>query len=180
MALYNFQKRFAPPILSGKNRHTIRAKRKRRTQPGEMLHLYTGLRQKGAQLLMRTRCTRIEEILISSDCQVQIDGVLLDSAERDQLARSDGFKDFVDMMVFWNGRRPFRGDIIHWRFPPTSHTQTREMGPCANVSAPAARSQSRAAIVSVPRNADARTTTKNDTRSAPRSAPASENARHAG
>jgi hypothetical protein len=70
MALYNFQKRFIPMILNGKKRHTIRAKRKRPTKPGEVLHLYTGLRQKGAQLLMRVPCTRVEEIVIDSACHI--------------------------------------------------------------------------------------------------------------
>ncbi|MDR3798000.1 MAG: ASCH domain-containing protein [Terracidiphilus sp.] len=120
MALYNFQKRFAPPILSGEKRHTIRADRKdgRLPKPGELLHLYTGLRQKGAQLLMRVRCTRVEEITIYSNCRIAIAGVVLDLAEQELLARRDGFLGFPDMMVFWNGRRPFHGHIIHWHFPP--------------------------------------------------------------
>jgi hypothetical protein len=42
--------------------------------------------------------------------------VRLDLSESDQLARHDGFKDWIDMMVFWEKRRPFRGDIIHWKF----------------------------------------------------------------
>src|SRR5208283_2702630 len=103
--------------------HTIRAKRNRQTKPGEMLHLYTGLRQKGALLLMRVRCTKVEEVQIYSSCNISIDGTLLDFFEREQLARRDGFRDFADMMVFWDGRRPFRGDIIHWKFSGDSNTQ---------------------------------------------------------
>ena len=116
MALYNFQKRFVPKILSGEKRHTIRAKRARQTKPGEMLHLYTGLRQKGARLLMRVACTKVEEVQIYSSYNVSIDGVLLDFSERTLLAQRDGFNDFADMMFFWTGRLPFRGDIIHWQF----------------------------------------------------------------
>lgn len=135
MALYNFQKRFVPMILSGEKQHTIRAKRKRQTRPGEMLHLYTGLRQKGARLLMRVPCTKVEEIRIYSDCEVSIDGVRLDAGERDQLARSDGFKDYIDMMWFWNGRRPFRGDIIHWQFK--SEVSGRDHGRGISAAVPA-------------------------------------------
>jgi uncharacterized protein YqfB (UPF0267 family) len=117
MGLYNFQKRFVPMILDGSKTHTIRALRAHPDKPGNVLHLYTGLRQKGAQLLMRVRCTKVEEILIDSACQISIDGQLLDISEREQLARRDGFMDYVDMMCFWRGRLPFRGCIIHWRKP---------------------------------------------------------------
>jgi hypothetical protein len=115
MGLYNFQKRFVPMILDGSKTHTIRAPRTHPDKVGNTLYLYTGLRQKGARLLLRAVCTKIEEIRIYSNCQVSIDATLLDFDERQQLARCDGFKDFADMMVFWNGRRPFVGSIIHWR-----------------------------------------------------------------
>jgi hypothetical protein len=45
---------------------------------------------------------------------VSIDGVALSIDEREQLARSDGFESFAEMMQFWKGRLPFHGDIIHW------------------------------------------------------------------
>lgn len=47
--LLNFQKQFAPYILDGSKAHTIRGERKdgKRPKPGEMLHLYTGLRRPG-------------------------------------------------------------------------------------------------------------------------------------
>jgi hypothetical protein len=120
MALYNFHKRFVPKIESGEKTHTIRADRKDGRVPkrGEILHLYTGLRQKGARLLMRARCTRVERIVITSNAQILINGTRLDPSECDLLARRDGFKDYLDMMVFWNNRRPFSGNIIHWQFPP--------------------------------------------------------------
>jgi hypothetical protein len=115
MGLYNFQKRFAPFILSGRKSHTIRAIRANPDKPGNTLHLYTGLRCKTTRLLMRVPCTKVEEILISDPRAVSIDGVALDLSEREQLARRDGFKDFADMMQFWAGRLPFRGHIIHWK-----------------------------------------------------------------
>jgi uncharacterized protein YqfB (UPF0267 family) len=115
MGLYNFQSRFVPKILAGEKTHTIRATRANPDKPGNTLHLYTGLRQKGAKLLMRAPCVKIEEIEISARMRVRIDGVELDATEQETLARRDGFQNFADMMAFWNGRLPFRGHIIHWR-----------------------------------------------------------------
>lgn len=100
MALYNFQPRFVPMILSGDKRHTIRDKRARLTRPGEMLHLYTGLRHKGARLLMRTVCTKVEEITIGVDGVIWIDAQKLDRMEKETLSRADGFSDFAEMMLF--------------------------------------------------------------------------------
>lgn len=123
MGLYNFQKRFVPFVESGSKTHTIRAERKIAPKVGETLHLYTGLRQKGARLIMRVPCTRVERIDISLIgngkvkwlIDVSIDGVPLDFTEKQQLAQRDGFKDFADMMTFWEGRLPFAGHIIHWK-----------------------------------------------------------------
>jgi hypothetical protein len=121
LGLYNFQPRFVPLILSGKKTHTIRAVRKNTACVGETLHLYTGLRQPGARLLMRVPCVGVEEITITrndSEFWITIDGNLLDKSECEALARCDGFENFERMMVFWvlpKNRLPFKGHIIHWR-----------------------------------------------------------------
>lgn len=115
MGLYNFKARFAPFIKNGTKTHTIRAIRKNPDKPGNTIHCYTGLRQKGAKLLGRFKCVEVEPIEIDSDHFVYVDGVELDIGEREALARRDGFKDFADMMAFWNGRLPFQGHIIHWK-----------------------------------------------------------------
>lgn len=116
MPLYNFQRRFKAMILSGRKRHTIRAKRKRETKPGETLHLYCGLRTKATELLLRPTCTRVDDIRIPNEHDVLINGEPLDQSEKDSLAYSDGFDDFADMMKFWDGRLPFEGDLIHWNY----------------------------------------------------------------
>jgi hypothetical protein len=126
MGLYNFKEQFVPAILSGDKTHTIRATRAHPDKPGNTLHLYTGLRQKGARLLMRVTCTKVENIKIEKIAgpfsgatwyEVRIGESLLDNSEREQLARRDGFADFRAMMRFWEGRLPFEGHIIHWRKP---------------------------------------------------------------
>ena len=125
--LYNFQSRFVLKILRGEKTHTIRAVRVHPDKPGSVLHLYTGLRHKGAELLMRVPCVKVEEIEIDAcghpcncDPFAAIDGVELSESEREALAVRDGFGDFDEMLDFWAGRLPFRGHIIHWQFPKSS------------------------------------------------------------
>jgi hypothetical protein len=126
MGLYNFKARFAPRILDGSKCHTIRPLRDRSDKPGNTLHLYTGLRTKSARLLKRVECVRIEEITIEHHPErfldddpnlfsVTIDGVVLDRGECEAFARRDGFENFADMMEFWSGRLPFKGQILHWK-----------------------------------------------------------------
>lgn len=119
MGLYNFQKRFVPAILSGRKKQTIRARRRYRDKPGNICHLYTGLRVKGkTRLLLRSPCVKVEEIEIIGDeanPTVIIDGRELDKDERERLAFCDGFESFSEMAAFWKGRLPFLGDVTHWK-----------------------------------------------------------------
>lgn len=127
MGLYNFQARFVPFILSGKKKHTIRSRRAHPDKPGNTLHLYSGLRTKKAQLLMRATCTRVEEIVITEIAEISTPGFIrvvlagheLDLSECRQLAIRDGFKSFTEMVAFWRQHRalPFRGHVIHWSKP---------------------------------------------------------------
>lgn len=80
MGLYNFQPRFVPRIEIGlfhpddprAKTHTIRAPRKggREDKPGNPMHLYCGLRQKGAYRIEARAgdpppvCTRVESIVL--------------------------------------------------------------------------------------------------------------------
>jgi len=120
MGLYNFKVRFAPFILDGSKTHTIRAQRKHPDKPGNLLHLYSGLRTKNAKLLKRVTCSAVQAIAISIN-HIEIDGVLLSRDERIELAYRDGFRErprssaFDQMLSFWDGRLPFTGQIIHWK-----------------------------------------------------------------
>lgn len=114
MGIYNFKIQFRSDIEADRKRHTIRAKRKHPDKPGNLLHLYTGLRTKKSKLIKRRYCTLVQDIWIGEHGMVVIDGVPLDKWEREALAKSDGFPDFKPMMAFWDGRLPFSGDLIHW------------------------------------------------------------------
>lgn len=137
MGLYNFKAQFVPFILSGRKTHTIRATRAHPDKRGNTVHLYTGLRTKSAMLLLRSTCLRVEEISIQDgpnmkflpdDFRVFINGERLDKSECELLAQRDGFRDFAEMMAFWEGRLPFRGHIIHWRSPKLEKIESaREM-----------------------------------------------------
>jgi hypothetical protein len=115
MGLYNFKAQFVPFILSGRKTHTIRAPRKNVERVGNTMHLYTGLRQKGAKLLLRSPCVKVENILITPGHVVRIDSNYLEPDECELLAQRDGFRDFKEMMAFWDGRLPFIGHVIHWK-----------------------------------------------------------------
>jgi hypothetical protein len=129
MGLYNFMPQFVPSIKKGTKTHTIRAPRAHPDKPGNILHLYMGLRTRSVELIMRVPCVKVEDVLIrqrrgiSSDAtdifEVVIDGVGLEADEKESLAVRDGFKNFKEMMKFWNGRLPFVGHIIHWKDPIT-------------------------------------------------------------
>jgi hypothetical protein len=122
VGLYNFQSQFVPFILDGRKTHTIRATRKNPDKPGNTMHLYTGLRQKGARLLMRVPCVKVERIRIfyghsgsKSFHMIELDGNVLDNSECELLAQRDGFRSFAEMMYFWHDRLPFEGHVIHWK-----------------------------------------------------------------
>jgi hypothetical protein len=122
--ILNFQPQFVPFVVEGSKTHTIRALRKDGKVPkvGEICHCYRGLRQKGAELLGRWPCVRVEQIRIVSAeplfsvPAVWVGDVELDSEECEALARRDGFSSFTEMAKFWDGRLPFAGHVIHWRF----------------------------------------------------------------
>lgn len=123
--LLGFKKRFAPLVEEGSKTHTIRARRKVSPRKGEICHCYTGLRQKGARLLGRFECVKVQSIYISGLGHVRIDDVMLDRTERNALAWVDGFRSsgkdgaFLEMFEYWtelNHSLPFDGDLIHWRF----------------------------------------------------------------
>ena len=137
MGLYNFKRQFVPYIQDGSKQHTIRATRNNVDKPGNVCHLYTGLRQPGAVLLGRAPCIRVEKIAILPihggisagsmlSVSVSIAGETLTLDELDAFAWRDGFRYddepvsrtkgcFKNLMLpFWEGRLPFHGHIIHW------------------------------------------------------------------
>lgn len=126
MPAYSFQKQFVPPVERGEKTHTIRGKRKHRPKPGQKFYGYYAMRTKQCRKLIESTITRVQDIIINPahpeaaadfGVAVFIDGIMLAHDECEQLAVRDGFPDFATMVSFWDGRLPFNGDIIHWKFP---------------------------------------------------------------
>jgi hypothetical protein len=132
MGLYGFQEQFVPYVLDGSKTHTIRAKRKHQDKPGDTMHLYTGLRHKGAKLLMRVPCVAVQEVSISLEPDgtsnawmlwIKIDGELLYHDEIESFLWRDGFRPEEGATTsrrmaagFWRKTLPFEGHIYHWDF----------------------------------------------------------------
>lgn len=118
--LLNYDLQFARGIESGELLQTIR-RRPKPPRGGETLHHYVHLRTKKARLLRRSPCTHVEAIRIAQakaqmDLDVEIESLSLDSSEKEEFAKRDGFKNFAAFVKHWRARPlPFEGQVIHWR-----------------------------------------------------------------
>jgi hypothetical protein len=131
MVAYSFKKRFGPPILAGIKAQTIRADRKRHARPGELVHLFTGMRTRQCRRLGETPCLSVEPIRIELPRARRVPEVLIFDAggalaqhyltarALQNFARADCFADFDELHAFWRAEHPgvdtFRGVLIRWQ-----------------------------------------------------------------
>jgi hypothetical protein len=111
--LINFSARFAGAVDRMEKRQTIRRKRKRSIQPGDVLNLYTGLRTKKSRFLKGVGCESVDLVTILEDnvhCTAMMPGGL------DAFARADGFGDWAEMRDWFKKLYglPFEGVLIKW------------------------------------------------------------------
>ena len=114
--LLGFKKQFAPKILDGSKKFTIRNPRKREPKIGEQLHMYTGLRTKHTQKITSEHTLKgiqLVDILIQKQVfsegtfkgkwslGISVDKRDLDSSELEYFVRCDGFKDMVNFIEYW-------------------------------------------------------------------------------
>lgn len=118
--LLNVKARFSCAVKSGRKRQTMRPQRKRPFRRGDTLRIYTGLRQKGARLLKVAEIKSVEEISLRRNGfyykgkfrwgrnQPEFDGNDFTGRTSrhqlgfaNQMARSDGFKDYPEMWEFF-------------------------------------------------------------------------------
>lgn len=126
---YNFNKRFAPDVESGKKRQTIRKKGKRRPPlVGEPLQLYTGMRTKYCRLLVRENCRAVSEIIILPDyrqistfspeqnCYIMLGAH--DERRLNAFVMADGFKSANEFFEWFENQVGedgiFVGHLIQW------------------------------------------------------------------
>lgn len=118
MPALNFQSQFAQAVESGDKRQTIRAPRKdgRDPEPGDLLHLYTGMRTKACRKIGERRCRKVMPVVIDfNSVRLNGDSFLLTEA-RETFARADGFEDWTAMRQWFEKVHglPFRGFVICW------------------------------------------------------------------
>lgn len=116
-----FKPQFVPKIVSGEKTHTIRkAKKKNPVEPGQTLHLYTGLRTPECSLVLATRCVYVEEITISRRRCIITGSVTgresLNEQARERFAKDDGFNTYSEMVQFLGAdTETFKGKLISWQ-----------------------------------------------------------------
>lgn len=137
MVAYGFKKFFAPQIIAGIKRQTVRADRNRHARVGEALQLYQGMRTRHCvRIIPDVPCIGVDHIVIEREvvkiAGIEINGVRLSHDEIEQFARDDGFAPeqlqgaggldshlaAYNMGMFWSlsheGAAPFVGVMIRW------------------------------------------------------------------
>lgn len=115
--LLGFKKQFAPLVLSGEKKQTIRAYRKRRPfRVDDTLHIYTGLQTKNCRKLGEAVCIEVSEIIIRPDPEIWVGGIWYNDHQMYSMAHNDGFKTIEDFMTFFINTHglPFKGQLIKW------------------------------------------------------------------
>lgn len=125
MTVLMYQKRFAPPIKSGRKRQTIRPERKIPIKVGDQLshRVWEDKAYRSQQIEIATgKCIGILKIQIEQDAiHLGRDDFPLgwaQVADMDEFARDDGFEDWADMLAYFNEPGayglPFTGILIQW------------------------------------------------------------------
>lgn len=117
MPAFNFQAQFAPLILSGAKRQTIRARRKHRPKAGYTAYCYTGLRTRACRKFGEWTITEVACVTINQQ-GVWFDGSVVAHDLLDLFAQADGFADWPAMRDWFATTHglPFNGDLIRWRY----------------------------------------------------------------
>lgn len=111
---------FAPKILSGVKKHTIREDEPDRWKEGVIIQMAYGVRTKDYEQFNAGRsdlevCTGTQKIEIkwkNHDYTVKVDGRVLSREQVELLAINDGFDDLVEFLTWFSA--DFKGKIIHW------------------------------------------------------------------
>jgi len=118
---------FKEKIQNLDKRQTIRKLRKHPVKVGDTLYLYWKLRTKKCEKLMVTKCTEHFLVIISSEYWVGRQRIRIMKHEKGEwvpmsyketvdLAVRDGFKDDVEMLLWFTKRHPLSQifEVIRW------------------------------------------------------------------
>jgi hypothetical protein len=127
MPAFNFQNRFAPLILSGTKRSTIRS---REAKVGTMAYLFTGMRTKACKRLGQSLIIACTPIVIgykdNGEARIKLASHQLTVKEAASLAITDGFDSAREMVKWFEttykvpanhsgcGHDVFSGFLIDW------------------------------------------------------------------
>lgn len=120
MVALNFSPEFAGPVERREKRQTIR--QTRRAKVGDRIQLYTGQRTKGCRKLSEIDpvCTYVGYVAIRPE-YLTVGDAKAHPQDRDAFARADGFKDYADMVAWFQaryGQHSFIGYIHKWEWQP--------------------------------------------------------------
>lgn len=118
MVAFNFQSQFADPIQQREKKQTIR--QSKRAKVGDRIQLYTGMRTKQCRKLVETDpvCVCVDYVAIRPD-YLTVGDVRKHPRDRDEFARLDGFKDYADMVAWFEnryGQPSFVGYLHRWEW----------------------------------------------------------------
>ena len=119
MPAYNFRRHFTELIVRGVKCCTIRPPRARRpTRPGDVLHLFTGMRTRSCIKLRQATCLDVQPITIAENVIV-LAGRTLNADERAALIQADGFASSADFYIFFRNQYglPAELELITWHEP---------------------------------------------------------------
>lgn len=118
MVAFSFSDRFVSLVESGLKTQTIR--QTRRAKIGDAIQLYTGLRTKACRKLTPVDpiCTYVGYVAIRPD-YLTVGDTSKHPRDRDEFAALDGFKDYADMLAWFQdryGQPSFIGYLHRWEF----------------------------------------------------------------
>ncbi|MFA5401785.1 MAG: hypothetical protein WC359_15140 [Dehalococcoidia bacterium] len=119
MPALNFKCDFVGAIQRGEKKQTIRQIRKRPIKPGDILHLYTGMRTARCKKIGVAICESVQSIEIHND-RMSLDDADMLKWEQVQMALADGFRDVDGFRAFFERHYglPFSGVVIRFRLTP--------------------------------------------------------------
>ncbi len=99
------------PLSLNPKFQTIRAYRKdgRDPKPGDTLYLFTAMRTKQCRKLGEVTCSGVVNVRVGKDSA-------LSTSLRNAFARTDGFRDYLEMLQWFEKTHglPFKGLLIRW------------------------------------------------------------------